>query len=416
MGVSLDIVDPAIRDVDFGSLTITDTMEQLGRLRDTGKKVVPVRFHEETAWVVLDFDSVAEGFMNEPDLPAAAFYNHYTTPWLGRIVSAMRGDEHRVHRSFFGHPLMPGRVRKAVNDVLLPTINGLIDGFGSRRKIKFVSEFSSQLPFRVITGMLDLPAADNDMIREKVHKLFMFPWDPDGSTKVRLEMMDYLLPYIEERRKNPKNDLISFFATTEVDGKLLDDDTLMDFVRFLWPAAGENTQHGVSLTVYHALAYADVRERVATNEKDRAALVEECLRIDPPVTMITRYTEKPVTIAGVDIPAGVPVLLGIGGANRDPRYFEKAEQFSLDRGTINHITFGRGPHFCLGAHLARAEMRGTIDMLIARLPGLRLTDPSKVIFQGGMQRGPAEMWIEFDDLLAPPEIAPRKPAGTTQTA
>jgi len=110
-------------------------------------------------------------------------------------------------------------------------------------------------------------------------------------------------------------------------------------------------------------------------------------------------------VAGVSIPANCPVLLGIGAANRDPRQFGDPAQFSLDRGTINHITFGRGPHFCIGAHLARAEMRATLDTMLGRLSGLRLAAPSDVPFQGGMQRGPVSLWVEYD------AIAPAMPAG-----
>jgi cytochrome P450 len=123
--------------------------------------------------------------------------------------------------------------------------------------------------------------------------------------------------------------------------------------------------------MYRVLADENVRRRVLAEPNARAAAIEETLRIDPPVTMITRFTEKDITVAGVSIPANCPVLLGIGAANRDPRQFEDPTQFSLDRGTINHITFGRGPHFCIGAHLARAEMRATLDSMLGRLSGLR---------------------------------------------
>ena len=398
----LDAVEAELRDVDFGSLTIPDVIEQLGRIQASGRSVVPVRFHEEAAWVVVGYDAVSQAFMNEAELPSAAFYQQYTMPWLGRTVPSMRGEEHRLHRAFFGAPLLPSKIRARVHDVLLPIINELIDGFGNRQKVDFVANYSTRLPFRVITRLFDLPDADNDMIREKVHKLFFFPWDPEGATRARDEMIEYLRPIALARRENPGSDIISFFASTEVGGHLLDESDLLDFIRFMYPAAGENTTHGLGMLMYRVLADPTVYQRVLKNAKDRAAAIEESLRIDPPVTMITRYSEKPVTVAGVDIPAHCPVLFGIGGANRDPRYFDKPEEFSLDRGTINHITFGRGPHFCIGAHLARAEMRATLDMMLDRLPGLRLADPRNVRIQGGMQRGPAALWVEYDDLRPAP--------------
>jgi cytochrome P450 len=251
----------------------------------------------------------------------------------------------------------------------------------------------------VITRLFALPDADNDLIRERVHKLFLFPWDPEGAGRARDEMIEYLRPIALARRERPGSDLISYMAATEVDGELLDESDLLDFIRFMYPAAGENTTHGLGLVLYRALADPAIRARVKAHASDRAAAVEETLRIDPPVTMITRYTEQPVTVAGVEIPAKSPVLLGIGGANRDPRYFSDPETFSLDRGTINHITFGRGPHFCLGAHLARAEMRATLDRMLDRLPGLSLGRGRDVRFEGGMQRGPVELWLEYDEIL-----------------
>jgi cytochrome P450 len=129
--------------------------------------------------------------------------------------------------------------------------------------------------------------------------------------------------------------------------------------------------------------------------------VEEALRIDPPVPIITRYSELPVSVAGVQIPAGSPVLFGIGAANRDPTEFPSPEEFSLDRGAANHVAFGRGPHFCIGAHLARAEMRVMLDLVLDRLPGLRLVEPEEVVFLGALQRGPAKLRIAFDGILEP---------------
>jgi cytochrome P450 len=403
MSASLALVDPRIRDVDFASLTITDVMEQLETLQASGPPVVPVRFHDEVAWLVVGYDAVAEAFMNEADLPASAFYQHYTMPWLGRTVPSMRGSDHRIHRAFFGAPLLPAKVRARVNDVLLPIVNELIDAFAGRPRVDLVADYATRLPFRVITRLFDLPDADNDMIRENVHKLFFFPWDPDGATQARNAMIDYLRPIALERRSNPGDDLISYLASTEVDGHLLGESDLLDFVRFLYPAAGENTTNGLGLLMYRVLVDEAINRRVLADPNARAAAIEETLRIDPPVTMITRYTEKDVTIAGVRIPANCPVLLGIGAANRDARQFEHPGQFSLDRGTINHITFGRGPHFCIGAHLARAELRATLDAMLGRLAGLRLVAPEEVRFQGGMQRGPAILWVEYD------RVAPATP-------
>jgi cytochrome P450 len=405
MPPSLELIDPAIRDVDFGSLTITDAMEQIGRLRSSGRAVVAVRFHEEVAWMVVNYDAVSEAFMNEAELPSAAFYQHYTMPWLGRTVPSMRGDEHRAHRAYFAAPLQPARVRERIGEVLLPVANSLIDCFGDRREVDFVVEYAKRYPFRVITRLFDLPDEDDEEIQRRVSELFHFPWDPEGASKARDEMIEYLRPIARERRKNPGKDIISYLASTEVNGRLLDEADLLDFIRFMYPAAGENTTHALSLLMYRVLVDPHVHARVRSNPKDRAAAVEETLRIDPPVPLITRFTEKPATVAGVLIPAGSPVLFGIGGANRDPKHFTDPEAFSLDRGTTNHITFGRGPHFCIGAHLARAELRATLDLMLDRLPGLRLVEPEGVVFRGALQRGPARLLVAFEEFRPAPAAA-----------
>lgn len=400
MAFSLALIEPELRDVDFGSLTITDAMEQIARLRAQGRAVVPVRFHEEVAWMVVNYEAVSAAFMNEAELPAAGFYQHYTMPWLGRTVPSMRGEEHRAHRAYFAAPLQPARVRERITEVLVPVANSLIDCFGDRGEVDFVVDYAKQYPFRVITRLFDLPDADDAEIQRRVSNLFHFPWDPEGASKARDEMIEYLRPIARERRRNPGKDIISYLASTEVNGRLLDEADLLDFIRFMYPAAGENTTHALSLLMYHVLVDPQIKARVLNNPKDRVAAVEEALRIDPPVPLITRFTEQQVTVAGVVIPANSPVLFGIGGANRDPRQFPDPEVFSLDRGVINHITFGRGPHFCIGAHLARAELRTTLDLMIERLPGLRLAEPETVVFRGALQRGPAKLTVAFEQRRA----------------
>jgi cytochrome P450 len=398
-GSGLDVVDPNLRDVDFASLSIPDVMERLEELRSRGSPVVPVRFHQEAAYVVLGYEAVAEAFMKEAELPAAAFYERYTLPFMGRSLKTMRGETFRRHRAYFGAPLLPGRIRERVSSVLVPIANELIDGFGASRELDFIAEFARIYPFKVITFLLDLPAADNQLIHRYVTQLFRFPWDPEGAAIARDAMIAYLRPYVRARRSDPKADIISYLATTAVEGELMAEDQLLDFIRHLYPAAGENTTNGFGLMMHRVLSNEAVRARVQKNPQDRAAAVEETLRIDPPVTMIIRFTEQPVTIAGREIPAGHPVLLAIGSANRDPNYFSDPASFSLDRGTINHLTFGRGPRFCLGTHLARAELRATLDLMLDRLLGLRLAHPENVRIQGGLQRGPRSLEIAFDDIL-----------------
>jgi cytochrome P450 len=379
---------------------MTDAVEQIDRLQLNGRSVAPVRFHNEVAWILLGYDAVAAAFLNESGLPAADFYERFTSPWLGRTVPSMRGQEHSAHRAFFLAPFLPTRVRAYSERAITPIANELISGFGAEREIDFVAAYAKQYPFRVITRLLDLPQADNEIIHKFVSELFHFPWDPDGAARARDAMTEYLRPIARARRRNPSDDIISYFASTEVNGRLLDESDLIDFVRFIYPAAGENTTNALGLLMYWALNNKEVHERVLRNPADRAAAVEEMLRIDPPVPLIVRYTEKAISIAGADIPARSSILLAIAAANRDAKYFDEPATFSLDRGMNRHIAFGRGPHFCIGAHLARLELRTTLDLMLSRLPGLRLVKDQRTVFEGGLMRGPVSLPVTFADILA----------------
>jgi cytochrome P450 len=283
--------------------------------------------------------------------------------------------------------------------ILSPVADGLVDEFGERRELDLVTAYTRLYPFRVISTLLDIPRQDQDLVHGHVMRLFKFPWDPQAGREARDAMIAYLRPLLAERRKNPKTDLISLLAAAEVNGKRMTDQELLDAVRFLYPAAGENTTNGLGMLMYRVLSDQSVYGRLLANPTDRAAAVEESLRLEPPVPVIIRYLHHPVVIHGTRVPANHYVLLAISSANRDPARFEDPDRFSLDRGTINHITFGRGPHFCLGTHLARAELRVTLDVMLSRLPGLRLVEPDNVRVQGALLRGPKALRVRFDEIL-----------------
>jgi cytochrome P450 len=151
-------------------------------------------------------------------------------------------------------------------------------------------------------------------------------------------------------------------------------------------------------------------DRLLHQPEDRAAAVEEALRKYSAVPLQPRYTESAVTIAGVDIPADSWLLYGAGPANHDPDVFHQPDAFLIDRGANRHITFGRGPHFCLGSHLAREELRVSLSLLLDRLPGLRLAEGGEAKIVGSPLRGVHRLSVMADDVLAPVAYTPPKRA------
>jgi len=389
----------AMPEVDFGADPLEDLYERIAVLRDQGKRVVPVRYIGETAWLVLRYDDVTSAFADEKRLPAADAYERTGMPSMGRILMAMRGEQHRVNRALAGSALLPGAIRRATEKLLVPVANALIDQFGVRREIDLVAAYTRRYPFNVISGLLGVPIEDEARINGWLDRLIRLQWDRESALQARADLDAYLTPILEQRRHAPGEDLISQLVTAEIEGRRLDEEEILSFLRLLYPAGAETTFLTMSALMREVLTDRVLYDRLMAHPEDRAAAVEEALRKEAPATLLPRYAETAVTIAGVEIPAGSMILLGSGAANHDPAVFPDPERFSLERGANPHATFGRGPHFCMGSHLAREELRISLSLLLERLPGLRLAGDQPIRSTGTVVRGIRTLPVAFDDVL-----------------
>jgi cytochrome P450 len=394
-------IAPVMPEVDFGADPLEDLYERIAALRDAGHRVVPVRYIGETAWLLLRYADVTEIFADEKRLPAAAAYERTGMPAMGRILTAMRGEQHRVNRALAGGALLPGAIRRATETLLVPIANGLIDAFGDRRAVDLVEAYARRYPFNVISRLIGVPTEDEARLDRWLGHIIRYQWEPEEALDARAALDTYLMPIVAERRRNPGEDLISQLVTAEIEGRRLDEEEILSFLRLLYPAGTGTTFMTMSALILEVISDRTVYDRLLAHPEDRAAAVEEALRKEAPTTMLPRYTETPVTIGGVDIPAGAMILVCSGAANHDPDMFPDPERFSLDRGMNPHATFGRGPHFCLGSHLAREELRISLSLLLERLPGLRLADDQPIRASGTVVRGIRALPVVFDDVLPP---------------
>jgi cytochrome P450 len=392
-------VAAVMAEVDFGTDPLEDLYERIGLLREQGQRVVPVRYIGETAWLVLRYDDVTATFADEKRLPAADAYELTGMPSMGRTLMAMRGEQHRLNRALAGSALLPGAIRRASEALLVPTGNGLIDAFAGRRRIDLVAAYTRPYPFNIISRLLGIPIADEARILGWLDRVIRLQWDRDGALAARAELDAYLIPIVEERRTEPGDDLISKLVTAEIEGRRLDQEEILSFLRLLYPAGAETTFLTMSALMREILSDRSLYDRLLAHPQDRAAAVEETLRKEAPATLLPRFATRPVTIGDTEIPAGSMILLGSGAANHDPDVFPDPEQFSLDRGTYPHATFGRGPHFCMGSHLAREELRVSLDLLLDRLPGLRLDGEGPFPSVGTVVRGVRALPVTFDAVL-----------------
>ncbi len=257
-----------------------------------------------------------------------------------------------------------------------------------------VAELAVPFPLRVIADLLGVP--EDDWARFYEWSEAAIPgatdWPEERIAELMGEMVGYLLATAEERRSRPGDDVISLLATVEVDGQRLDDAELAMFLVQLLVAGNETTRNALSggLVAFSERPDQWARLREAPGVMDTA--VEEVLRWTTPVVYFMRTTTREVTMGDRTLPAGAPVVLHYLSANRDEAEFgPTAGEFAVDRRPNHHVAFGSGPHFCLGAALARIELRAMLDALASRFAAVAPAGPverSMSLVIAGVRRAP----------------------------
>lgn len=227
--------------------------------------------------------------------------------------------------------------------------------------------------------------------------MLAFTVNPERGREASEALAEYLRPILEARRAEPRDDLISGLAAAEIDGEKLSDEEIFSFLRLLLPAGVETTYRAFGNLLYGLLTHPDQLEAVRIDRSLISQAIEEAVRWEPPLSMITRVATRDTELGGVHIPAGSSVMPVLGSANREERRFADPEEFNIFRPARAHIGFGYGVHVCLGMHLARMEMRVALNLLLDRLPNLRL-DPSvgDVYIRGQVFRSPTSLPVVFD--------------------
>jgi cytochrome P450 len=273
----------------------------------------------------------------------------------------------------------------------------LIDAFADRGHAELVREFNFPFPTQVISGILGLPREDYRQFQRWSTAILGFFTKLDEAVRASQEVKDYMAVILAERRQEPRDDLISELAHAELDGERLSDEEIFSFLRLLLPAGVETTYRATGNMLFSLLSNP---EQLAAVRADRGLVpqtIEESLRLETPLLNITRLATRDTEISGVPIPAGSTVMLMLAAANRDETRYGEPDQFDIHReGPKPHISFGHGPHACLGTHLARLEMRVALNQLLDRLPDLRL-DPAgdDPHIRGQVFRSPTSLPVLF---------------------
>lgn len=252
----------------------------------------------------------------------------------------------------------------------------LVDGFANQGQMDLIDAYAFPLPIIVICELLGVPAADRDKFRVWSSTFLGIAEDQPAYVQRLTDFVQYIGRMIAERRQEPRDDLISALVHAEEAGDRLSEQELYGMIALLIVAGHETT---VNLISNGMLALMQHPDQMALLKREPALVetaVEEFLRYDGAVERsTTRYAAEDVRISGQLIRRGTPVIVVLGGANRDPGQYADAAQLDITRQNNKHLGFGYGIHYCLGAPLARLEGRIAINTLIQRLPDPRLAMP-----------------------------------------
>lgn len=267
------------------------------------------------------------------------------------------------------------------------------------KAVDFISEFSDPLPVTVIAEMLGIPIEDRKKFKHwSDMQIGSEDIDPEARRISSMELAKYLSKIIEERKKNPKQDLISSIVTSEIDGEKLTLQEAVSFCILLLVAGNETTTNLLGSAIRLFAKYSDSMKQLHDKPSMVPSAVEEVLRFASPVRGMFRVSVKDSEISGHKIPSGETLIAWIGSANRDESKFVDANKFNIGRTPNPHIAFGHGIHLCLGAPLARLESKVALQLLAERYSDVKLKvaedqlSPVQNFVVGGVKHLPVEFF------------------------
>ncbi len=309
----------------------------------------------------------------------------------GNLIQ-MDGLEHKKLRGLISHAFTP----KMVADLeprIAELTHELLDAVPDGNRMELVNDLAYPLPVIVIAELLGVPSSDRHRFREWGDALMESTQEfsfadrseeqrqrlQDAMLKVR-KLSDYLREHVEDRKRNPREDLITKLVQAEVDGEHLTDNEVVNFSNVLLIAGHITTTMLLGNSILCLDTHPEWFARVREDRSMIPAAIEEALRFYSPFAGTARATTTEVELGGERIPADSLVVTFLGVANRDPKVFTDPHTFDPRRDPNPHMAFGRGAHFCIGAPLARLEGRVALNILLDRFPNLRSDPDSPPVF------------------------------------
>ncbi len=375
--------------------------------------------HADPTWAANPFP-IWDELRGECPVAHSDRYGGVWLPTTHDTVSAVAYDtEHFTSRSIIvseGRPMMPAPqgiappissdppFHHGARRLLLPAFSpkaveplepftrafchSLIDAMGDAELVDGATDYAQDIPVRVIAKMLGFPAEDADQFRDFVHTALEavdLPVEERFENFMRLDA--YLTVQVQDHIDNPRDDLTSFLLSAEMDGEPLNTEHVRGSIALLLIAGIDTTWSAIGASLWHLATTPADRERLVAEPELIPQAVEEFLRAYAPVTM-ARLVKEDFEFEGCPMKKDDWVLLPFPAANRDPEFFDRADEVILDREENRHAAFGLGIHRCAGSNLARMEMRVALEVFLERIPSFEVADADGVRWSGGQVRGP----------------------------
>ncbi|MEU7484711.1 cytochrome P450 [Streptomyces sp. NPDC042319] len=306
------------------------------------------------------------------------------------------------------------RLRQLMNSAFLPkvvsgleasmrrVIEPLVEQALRKKTVDFVSEVAAVLPAAIICDIMNVPQAERAMMIDLTSTAFGASVGGDGKcpvsalekTEAHSEIFLYYTELVEERRRNPGDDVVSALIQGDLDGRSLTDEEVLLNCDGLLTGANETTRHASAAGLLALIENPDQWQRLREGSVAIDTAVDEILRYTSPALHVVRVAKKDVEVGGQQVRAGQAVAIWNSSVNRDETAFPDPDRFDLGRTPNRHLTFGIGPHFCLGAPLARAELKVLLEVLAEKVTHLELVGPverQRSNFMWGIERLPVSL-------------------------
>ena len=385
--------------VMHGDLLLQNMIPSMADFMMTGRPTV----------TLFRYDDIHAVLMNPKDWLSYITGDGFAAAVDNMLLTAMDGEAHTRYRSVLQKPFMRTEIRKLIDTLIRPVVmDEFVNKLRPNGKADLLREFALPFPIRAMYAYFGFPH-DADLLSNLASwaiKVVAAPQADPEIAKITVpqsmvagqSMFDSVLPIVQayRARGEMRADILGHMMQVEHDGQRFSDEEITLFVRMLLLAAGETTTRSFANMMVQLLEFPEVLDEVRADRTLIPKAINETMRRDPTAGAVARMAGRDMEVGGTAIPKGTAVLLSIASANRDPAVYEDPDRLWLQRPMRPLLSFGFGPHMCMGMHMALAEMEVALDAMLD-LPNLRF-DPAypRPEIRGLNMRGPDAIHVLWD--------------------